>query len=222
MRQRFRIMGLAVLVAAGAAGTSACGLLPGETLEDDAKVSEKITAVRLDNSSGDITLRGEKGARDVSLKRKVEYRGDEPGTTHRVEDGVLVLKGCGDDCEVSYTVDLPAGLPVKGGTSNGDITLHAMGTADVRTSNGEVETRGMTGRSLRAETSNGSLDLSTATPQDIRAETSNGGVTVRPAKGPYRVKADTSNGDRTVKIPDEKKAPHLLDLRTSNGDITVK
>ena len=225
MRQRFRITGLVALAAAGAAVTSACGLLPGETLEDDPKVGEKVTSVRLDNDSGDVTLRGKKGGDGggkVSLHRKVEYHGDEPGTSHRVENGVLVLQGCGDQCEVDYTVDLPAGLPVEGGTSNGDITLTAMGTTEVHTSNGAVKAHGMTGKSLRARSSNGSLDLSTATPQDIRAKTSNGRLTIRPAKGPYRVKADTSNGDKKLNVPNEKKAPHLLDLRTSNGDITVK
>ncbi|MFG3255655.1 DUF4097 domain-containing protein [Streptomyces sp. NPDC048172] len=222
MRQRFRIMGFVALAAAGAVGTSACGLLPEEEMEDDTKVSEKIVSVRLDTESGDITLRGEKDAPGVSLHREIEYSGEKPGASHSVQDGVLTLKGCGEDCEVSYTVDLPAGLPVSGSTSHGDITLRAMGTTDVSTSNGDVKADGLTGRSLRAESSNGSLDLSTAVPQDIRVNSSNGDVTVHPAKGPYRVEASTSNGDKTLKVPDEKKAPHLLDLSSSNGDITVE
>ncbi|MEU5009291.1 DUF4097 family beta strand repeat-containing protein [Streptomyces sp. NPDC021749] len=241
---RRALVGAAVAVV-GVCGLGACGLLPGKTFEDDATLSKKITAVRLDTDSGGVTVRGGKGSGKngdgVSLHRSVEYHGDRPeGATHRVEDGVLVLGGCGDACSVTYTVDLPAGLPVSGETSNGAVHLSKVGAVkvttssgavaldgvtgpvDVRTSNGRITGRGLSGGHLTAETSNGAIDLTPARPQDVRAKTSNGSVTVRMPKGRYAVSAHTSNGAKHIALTDDPSARYRLDLTTSNGDITAK
>ena len=48
------------------------------------------------------------------MRREVENRGDKPqGATHRIENGVLILGGCGSRCSVNYTVEVPAGVPVR-------------------------------------------------------------------------------------------------------------
>ncbi|MFK4111750.1 hypothetical protein [Streptomyces sp. NPDC002176] len=58
------------------------------------------------------------------MRREVDYRGDKPqGTTHRIENGVLILGGCGNRCSVNYTVDVPAGVPVSGEVSTGSVRL---------------------------------------------------------------------------------------------------
>jgi len=216
-----RLTTAAAAVALGGA-LAGCGLLPTSEFEDSATVSETVRSVRLDLGDGSVTLRGRDGGTDVALLRTVEYRGARPGATHRVEDGVLVLAGCGRNCAVTYEVDLPAGLPVTGGTSNGAVTLSRVGAVDVHTSNGRIEGTDLGGGGVTVETSNGAVELATSVAQDIRVRTSNGDVTVTVPAGAYRVATYTNNGDRDVAVTDDPSAAHSLDLRTSNGDITVR
>ncbi|NDU75281.1 DUF4097 family beta strand repeat protein [Actinomadura sp. DSM 109109] len=219
---------------------SACDVaFASSTYEDDAQLKGKVTAVRLDDiGSGSVTLRG--GSSKTSLHRRVKYRKDKPeAPTYSIENGVLELRGCGSRCSVSYTVDLPAGLPVSGGTSNGSITLSKVGKVDVstdsgsvrldgatgpvkvRTDNGEVRGSGLKG-GVDAETDNGDVDLTPGTPQNVRAKTDNGEVTVTMPAGRYRVSTHTGNGDRRLGIPNDASAQYRLDLSTDNGDITTK
>ncbi|MFF4603705.1 DUF4097 domain-containing protein [Streptomyces sp. NPDC001339] len=245
MNKRACIIGAVALACIGAGGLSGCGLLPGETFTDDAKISKKITAIRIDGESGSVTVRGGKsGGPDgatASVHRSVTYRGDRPeGATHRVEGGVLVLGDCGDDCSASYTVEVPAGLPVSGETSNGAVNLTKVGavdvttssgavelddvsgTVDVHTSNGRIAGRGLSGTHITAETSNGEIDLTPATAQNVRAKTSNGGITVTVPKGDYRIATRTTNGSKDITVPDAPAGRYRLDLTTTNGSITAK
>lgn len=241
MRQRAHVIAAATASVIGATAVAACDGGPESTFEDDATVTQRITSVRLDGRSGGVTLRGEKGRAKVDLHRAVRYRDDRPkGPTHRVEDGVLVLRGCGDDCSVDYTVRLPAGLPVSGRTTSGEIRLSDVGEVSVRTTsgsisldgvagpakahttNGEVKGRGLRGGRVQAETSNGTIDLVPATAMDVRAKTSNGGIVLAVPPGRYRVSAKTDNGDREIGVANDPSGDHTLDLTTGNGEITVK
>lgn len=241
MRTHLRLL-LGAFAAAGlGAGTlTACGLVPGETFEDETGISEKVTSVRLDDPTGGVELRSRQTVTDVTVHRRIEVDGDKPKATHRVEDGVLVLRGCGPDCEVNYTVDLPPRVSVSGRSSSGGVTLSGVGAVDVRTSsgavalddvdgpvdvrteNGRINGRGLKGERVRAQTSNGAIDLSLATPQDVRARASNGAISLTVPDGRYRVSAETSNGSRRIGVRDDPSGDHTLDLSTGNGRITVK
>ncbi|MGW3492890.1 DUF4097 family beta strand repeat-containing protein [Streptomyces sp. NPDC001020] len=234
---------LAIVVAAGTAvgGLAACDPLHQETFQDDSTLSGKITSVRLDIGSGGATVNGTKGNGKLSLHRTVAYEGDKPhGATYRIEDGVLVLGGCGSHCSVTYTVDVPAGIPVSGDASSGSVSVTRVGavkvTADsgqiemndvsgpveVRTSDGRITGRNIAGRRLRAETSNGAIDLALATPQDVRARTSNGNIDLTVPQADYRVSAKTSNGSKHIEVTDDPSGRYRLDLTTSNGQIAVE
>lgn len=235
---RGKVLALAV-AAVSVTALSACDVAFASTYEDDAALKGKISAVRLDDiGSGSVTLHG--GSSKASLHRRVKYRSDKPeGPTHRIENGVLTLRGCGSHCSVSYTVELPAGLPVSGGTSNGSITLSKVGKVDVstdsgsirldgatgpikvRTDNGEIRGSGLKG-GIDAETDNGDVDLTPGSPQNVRAKTDNGEVTVTMPAGRYRVSTHTGNGDRRLGIPNDPSAGYRLDVSTSNGDITTR
>lgn len=240
MGRNVQVAGVAFLVVAGLGALGACDrLAPWSKFEDDATAG-KVSSVRLDLRSGGVTLRGKPGLSKVSVHREVEYQGDRPeGATHKVEGGALVLKGCGEDCKVRYTVDVPAGVPVSGKTSSGSVSVSAVGAVDVstnsgritmdgvdgavhaRTSNGRIKGTGLRG-TVQAQTSNGEIVLAPATPQDVRAKTSNGGITVTVPGGRYQVAAKTNNGDKKVGIADDPGGAHKLDLTTSNGGITVR
>ncbi|MFI1971588.1 hypothetical protein BLA24_16650 [Streptomyces cinnamoneus] len=240
MRARTRLLTAVVTAGIAVGGLSACGMFR-EHFEDDAALTQKITSVRLASGSGAVTLRGKEGAAKVDLHRYVEYGGDRPeGTTHRVENGVLVLGGCGDDCSVAYTVDLPAGIPVTGELSSGAIKLSKAGAVTVKTASGAIDLddvdgpvdveassgaitgNGLKGGPVKARTSSGAIELTATEPQDVRAEASSGAVTLTMPDGRYRVTAHSASGGKDVAFSDDATGTHRLDLATSSGAITVK
>ncbi|MFK0259058.1 DUF4097 family beta strand repeat-containing protein [Streptomyces sp. NPDC090445] len=240
MRQLLR--GLGILAASGVAvgSLASCSIARGETYEDDSTLSGPITSVRFDNGSGGVTVNGvPDGA--PKLHRKIQFRGDRPeGATHRIENGVLILRGCGYRCSVDYTVDVPAGIPVSGEASSGAVRLARVGpvqvatssgrvemngvtgTVQVRTSNGRIKGTGIKGDRIQAETSNGRIDLAPDTPADVRAQTSNGDVTLTVPRAGYRVAVDSGHGDRTIDVPNDPNGTYELRVRTGNGDITIR
>lgn len=240
MRQRLRCFG--VLAAAGIAvtGLTSCGLSE-KTSEDSSTLSGKITSVRWKLGSGAVTVHGEDGGGKLTLRRTVRYEGSEPkDATHTVKDGVLILGDCGNHCSVDYTVEVPAGVPVTGQSSDGAIDLSrvgavkvatssgrvtvngASGAVEMRTSNGKISGRRLSGDRVRAHTSNGAIDLTASTPQNVRARTSNGAIDLTTPKASYQVTARTSNGKKDIDVTDEPSGTHRLDLRTDNGSITVR
>jgi DUF4097 and DUF4098 domain-containing protein YvlB len=241
MRRHLRLLTTVVAAGIGMSAPSACGLLPGETFEDDTTLSQKIKSVRLESRSGGVRLQGKETVTKVSVHRTIQFDGDRPKkATHRVENGVLVLGGCGKDCSVTYTVDLPPRIPVSGSSKDGGVSLSGVGKVDVttasgavdlngvegpvdvRTTNGRINGRALKGDRITAETSNGAIDLAPATPQDVRARTSNGAISVTAPAGTYNVSAKTSNGHKKIGVRDDPSGDHDLDLTTSNGSITVK
>lgn len=238
MTMRLRSLWAVLAGGLAAAGLSACG--PGETFEDDASLQEKVTSVRLDTGSGSVTLRGRKNLDEISVHREITYHGDKPGgSTHRVDEGRLTLEGCGDDCKVDYTVEVPAGVAVDGETSKGDISLSDVGPVDLktgsgdvtlegiagevkaRTSNGNINGKGLQGSRIDAETSNGEIDLTPGKAQDIRAKTSNGELTLNLPDSSYRILVNTGNGDKDIGIRNNPNGDHRIELTSGNGDISV-
>ncbi len=234
------LTGLA-LTALAAGGLSACSAVGQKTFKDDARVPRNVTSIRLDNGNGEVRVEASAGASTVSVHRRVHYRGDKPsGTSFHVEDGVLTLSGCGEDCNVDYAVKVPAGLPVAGGTSNGDLALTGVGAVDVhtsngdialtdatgpvklRTSNGDVDVEDVKGGGIDTRTSNGEVTIRTVTPQNIKARTTSGGLTVTVPRARYRISAENSDGDKNVAFGNDPSGTYLLDLSTTSGDLTVK
>ncbi|MGV9269727.1 DUF4097 family beta strand repeat-containing protein [Kitasatospora sp. NPDC003701] len=238
MRQRHRTVGALVIAGIGVGVLGACA--PGEHFTDDSVRSERITAVRLDSSAGSVVVRGTEGATRVSVHRSVDYEADRPGETARVEGGVLVLGGCGRGCSVSYTVEVPAGLPIDGRTTDGSVRLSRVGAVnvstesgsvtlddvagptEVRTTDGSISGRGLNGDRIRAQTGNGRIELSPAEAQDVTAKTSNGAITLTVPPASYRVSASTDNGRKDIGVAADADGRFRLDLSTSNGAITVR
>ncbi|MFF7753202.1 DUF4097 domain-containing protein [Streptomyces sp. NPDC007971] len=225
-----------------AGGLSACSTLDQKkTFEDDAKMPQKFSSIRLDSGNGGVKVEASAGISTTSVHRKVNYRGDKPsGTSFSVENGVLTLSGCGKNCGVDYVVKVPAGLAVTGGTSNGSVTLTDVGMVDVhtsngeiavnkttgpvklRTSNGDVNVKDAQGGDIDTQTSNGEVTIQTATPQNIRARTTSGSLTVTAPPANYQISANDSHGDKKVAFKNDPSGKYRLDLSTTNGDLTVE
>lgn len=228
----------AALVAGGLSGCFVFG--PPNQVRDETTLSEEIRTIEIVDSSGSVTVRGIEGATETTVERVVSYRGErEFEETHEVRDDTLELHGCGRRCSVDYTVEVPAGVDVRGSTSNGAIDLRAVGEVDVSTSNGRIELEdvagsvaaetsngriegsGLDGDGVRAATSNGAIELELGVPQDVEASTSNGSIDLTVPADSYSVSTETSNGRTDIGIADDPDGRFTLDLRTSNGSITV-
>ncbi|MFF7127364.1 MULTISPECIES: DUF4097 family beta strand repeat-containing protein [unclassified Streptomyces] len=238
--QRY-VLAATALAALTVGGLSACSALDQKTFEDDAKVPQKITSIRLDSGNGGVKVDASADISTISVHRKVNYRGDKPsGTSFSVDNGVLVLSGCGKNCGVNYVVKVPAGLPVTGSASNGSLTLSAVGMVDVhtssgeiavnnatgpvklRTSNGDIDVTDVKGGDIDTQTSNGEVTIHTATPQNIRARTTNGSLTVTAPPAKYQISASDAHGDKKVAFKNDPSGKYRLDLSTTNGDLTVE
>ncbi|OIV35506.1 hypothetical protein BIV57_21150 [Mangrovactinospora gilvigrisea] len=229
MRQKLRaVIGLAALgVAAG--GLVACDPLPvKQSFRDSSTFGAKVGSVRLANGAGDVTLTGTAAAGSaISVHRTVRYDrgGDKPsGATARVEGGVLVLDGCGAgtrDCSVDYTVAVPAGTPVNGAVTSGDVRLSGVGAVSLAATSGDVTLDGVTG-ATRVEATSGDVRVTAAAAHDLRVATTSGDVRVRVPSTPYRLAVTTGSGDRRIAVPNASASPHHLAVKTTSGDITVQ
>lgn len=236
-----RLLASVAVAAVALAALSGCVLWPQSVKTDDTEFTEEITSVSIAGDSGSVTITGERGLEGATVHRDIRFLGTlSTHDSHRVEDGTLVLEDCGRNCSVSYTVTVPAGVPVRGSTSNGSITLENLGSVDVRTSNGAVlltdidgtirarssngriSGSGLGGDRIDVETSNGAIDLTLRTPQDVTASTSNGRITLTVPDGSYAVSAEAGNGSEDIDIATDPRGDHRLDLRTSNGSIEVR
>lgn len=219
-----------------------CGIIgPTMRTEGAATVDSPITEVRVDSSSGSVTVSGDDDERGAALEWTVITRANRTiGPTYSVDGTTLVLSGCGRWCSVDYTVRVPEGVDVSGSTSNGALELSDVGDVDLRTTNGRISLDGVSGRvqatstngriegegfvgtGVEVRTSNGSVELEIASAQDVSASSSNGSIDVRVPDGSYRVETETSNGREEVQVPNSDDGRFLIDLRTSNGSITVR
>lgn len=238
---------IATVTAAGAGmlglglGLTACDMYD-KTASDTSTVRGAVTSVVLDNEAGSVTIRGDAGAKSTTVHREIHYQGTKPSNaSYRFAgDGRLTLRGCGSQCAVGYTVDVPTGVAVSGENTAGSVHLSDVGTVDVettsgsvrlervrgtvtvRTSNGRVSGTGLAASRIDARTANGAIDLAATTAADVRARSTNGAITLTvPDKG-YRLFTTTANGDRRIGVRTDPQAAHRLDLTTSNGSITVK
>jgi hypothetical protein len=236
-------LAIAVGVGITALLLSGCGLLePPKTMSDEASVDATVTEIEIDDTDGGVTVRGVDGATGITLERTIRYRGERTfEETHSVDGDTLVLGGCGRNCSVKYTLEVPAELDVRGHTENGEIDLTLVDDVDVETSNGRITLDGVTGTvtaatsngriegtglegdgGIEVSTSNGAIELEVDVAQDVEARTSNGSIDLTVPDGSYRIDAETSNGRENIAVSNDPSGEHTLDLSTSNGSITVE
>ncbi|QUQ67578.1 DUF4097 family beta strand repeat-containing protein [Kutzneria sp. CA-103260] len=241
-----RNWGIGVLVVAAACAVGGCGnlatLLPPQSVSDTKALDQSITSIKLDTHAGDVSVQGQAGLTKTTVVRTIKYTTGPAPTqdTYHVDGGVLTLSGdCGSNCSIDYQVTAPAGLPISGQATAGDITLAKVGAVDVGATSGDVELTDVTGTvkakttngnvtgsglksgTVQANTTSGSVNLTLAEAADVSAHTTNGQIRLAVPGDSYRVSTDTHNGDRKIRVADDPAGKHSLDLTTDNGDIRV-
>ncbi|GAA1338262.1 DUF4097 family beta strand repeat-containing protein [Saccharothrix algeriensis] len=213
-----RIALAAVVVVAAAGALSSCVRLVQHRFEDRHEVTGAVVAVRIQNGSGDVTLRSRDGGGGaVEVRRTVHHtRDDRPdGVTHRLEGDTLVLDGCGDRCSVDYHVTVPSeDVKVVGHNDSGDVTVERVAAVEVSIGSGDAVVREI-GGAVRLE--NGSGDV---TASDVGGEFTgrigSGNARLTRMSGPVLV--DDSSGDIEV----EMAAAQRVHAESGSGNVTVR
>ncbi len=119
--------------------------------------------------------------------------------------------------QVDFTVQIPAGVRVRAGSGNGDVTIAGAGAEVVAaTGNGRVEVAGSTGK-VNASTGNGGVTVRDARGP-VEVSTGSGDVRVITSTGP--VSANSGNGDIDVTIGKVDRAPEM-NFSTGNGQVRL-
>jgi beta-lactamase regulating signal transducer with metallopeptidase domain len=192
-------------------------LAPGQTLQ----VRGVNGAVRARPASGDVAeVRAVKRAgrrgdpEDVQI-RAVEHGGgvvicalypSRDGRPSECRPEGSAVNTQGNDTEVEFTVSVPAGVRLAGGTVNGAVSAESLrGDVDVHTVNGEV--RISTSGTAAARTVNGAIQAamgSASWPGELEFQTVNGAITVTlPANASGEVRVKTLNGSISSDFPME-------------------
>lgn len=177
--------------------------------------------------NGHITATRSAGA-DVQIIATLRMVNDErlretTISANRDGSGVLVIAAMPPGGEwkssegCSFDVTLPDANGVNLKSSNGKIETSGLsGAAEAESSNGSLVISSHNGP-IHAETSNGHIDITAATGS-VNCSTSNGAVKVS-LKGPGPVRIDTNNGAITLQVG--KAFAGSINIKTSNGSIST-
>lgn len=122
----------------------------------------------------------------------------------------------GGRVRVDFTVRVPAGLQLRAGSGNGDVSVTGGIEVIARSGNGQVDVASGA-RQVRASSGNGRVTVQGATGP-VDASTGNGDVRVTTSLGP--VEASSGNGDIDVDMASLKGSPDMR-FSTGNGRITL-
>lgn len=201
--------------------------------------SASVSAVRKSKKSdpASVEIRVEQEADQVTICAVWPNQQDGDGCHGRSND--RNKHSDNNDVDVTFTVNVPAGVKFEGQTVNGSVNATGLAAdAEVTSVNGNVSlaTRG-TGS---AETVNGDVVLrlgASSWTGDLEARTINGSVTVEmPTPANLEVRANTMNGEISSEFPltlQGKMSPRSmrgtignggprLELSTVNGAIELK
>jgi hypothetical protein len=216
-----RVLGALALGAVAAFTVAGCtGLgVQTSTVHDGMPITEPVTAIRLDMPVGEVRIRVEPGA-PTSFRRDLTYHVKNPGQTHKLENGTLVLAGCGGDCGVNYEVVVGSDLPILGHLGTGKVTVDGASKVDLNHEVGDTTVLRV-GGPVQVTTATGNVEVGLAKPESVHADIQVGEVTVTVPQAGYRLTQHVKTGDKSD-FPSDPASPHSLDLSTGVGKITVR
>jgi hypothetical protein len=227
-----RRAGVLALIAATATTLSGCAGVLGAKMTYDDSEKAKITDIVLAGGSGDVKITT--AAVDQTTIRRVIRRTTDPGESYKLSGSVLSLDtSCGFNCSVSYEIQTPPGVKVRGNLDSGNIQLAGVADTNVHVSSGDVLVTDATGP-VKVDATSGDIEVlrshgtvsAVATSGDIRAIDPEGAVNVRATSGdvevhltaPNSVTADVTSGDITISVPE---GSYNVINRRHSGDTAI-
>jgi hypothetical protein len=205
-------------------GVSGCSYLTDHHVENDATITQKVQALRIDNPAGQVVIHAGDTGGGVVVHRDIDYHTDQPPTPGQtVTGGVLELTSGCDSCGIAYDVTVPASVAVTVVDQAGEVTVNGIaGAIDVTASAGHVEGDDLRAPNVRVEASAGAVNLTfAAPPDDVTVHSKAGEVTVAVPNGAYAVDASSKAGARTVDVPDDPAATHHVKVSSDAGAVSV-
>jgi DUF4097 and DUF4098 domain-containing protein YvlB len=228
-----RRTGVLALIAVTATTLSGCAGVLGAKMTYDDTEKAKITDIVLSGGSGDVKITT--AAVDQTTIRRIIRRTTNPGESYQLSGSILSLDtSCGFNCSVSYEVQTPPGVKVRGSLDSGDIQLAGVSDADVQVSSGDVMVSDATGP-VKVRTTSGDIQVlrphgtvsMVATSGDIRAVDVAGPISVHATSGdaeihlatPTSVTADVTSGDINISVPPG--AYHVINRSPDDDDFSL-
>jgi hypothetical protein len=211
-----RRAGAVTLIAASAAALAGCGGGIGARLTYDDIEKVKVSEIVLTGGAGDVTVTTA-AITDTRIKRIVRTDGSaDPQSSYQLAGTVLSLDtSCGPRCQVSYEIQAPTGVGVRGKLVSGDLTLTDIATADVVVGSGDVGIDRASG-AVTIRSGSGSI-LANDLSGEVTLVTGSGDVQARGLSGGKAVRAQTGSGDVTVALT----AAASVTARAGSGDIEL-
>lgn len=193
-------------------------------------VTDRVRRIVVHADAGDVTVRaGLTG--DVVVQRRDAWLLDRPTVSERFGRGTLALTArCGRlrailRCRSDLVVDAPPDVDVVVRTSAGDVDLRGLtGRADVATGSGDIRTERTEPITMHARTSAGDVDLDLfGQPARTVVHSDAGDVRVTVPYGPYHVDASTHGGAVRVEgVIRDDLAPQAIAAATDAGNVLVR
>jgi hypothetical protein len=227
-----RVTRLILVAAVTAPVLAGCGGVGARlTFTDTEKV--KVSEIVLTGGSGDVMVRTAE-INEVRISRVI-HRNSDPGKTYAIKGSVLTVDtDCGSNCSVTYDIEAPAGVAVRGELRSADIGLTGVGKTDVTVASGNIMVTKATG-DVRAKATSGDIDVvdSTGTATvlstsgDVRALNITGAVEARTTSGDVDVKlatvssviAHATSGNVNVIVP--AGSYKINTVRSGSGDTNI-
>ncbi|HEY0002997.1 MAG TPA: DUF4097 family beta strand repeat-containing protein [Actinoplanes sp.] len=227
-----RRAGVLALIAATTATLTGCAGVVGARMTYQDTEKTKITEIRITGGSGDVLVTT--GAATETTIKRIVRRSTNPGESYRLDGTKLLLDtSCGNNCQVSYEIQAPAGVAVGGELRSGDVQLTGVGTTDLKVTSGDVTVRDATGP-VQLRATSGDIRVLDAkstvkvqsTSGDIQALNAGGAVDLKVTSGditanlavPASVTARTTSGDVNVTVP---AGAYQVTEESSSGDSTM-
>ena len=213
-----RRAGAVILIAATAAALAGCGEGIGARLTFDDIEKVKVSEIVLTGGGGDVTVTTAAAtAAETRIKRIVRTDGSaDPQASYQLRGTVLTLDtSCGHRCQVSYEIQAPPGVSVRGKLGSGTLALSDIAGADVTVGSGNAAIDRASGTvSLKS----GSGDI---TANDLHGQTTlvtgSGNVEAHGLSGGAAVRTQTGSGDVRVELTE----PASVTARAGSGDIEL-
>ncbi|MBB5940089.1 DUF4097 family beta strand repeat-containing protein [Streptomyces zagrosensis] len=230
-RSCFATVAAAVLSGALLTGCEGGAASNQETDTRSFTVSDKVTALSIEASGGDMEVTGDSGT-TVRVTETITYTGDRPKTGRQVSDGRLSLSAgpdCGpiddSDCDMTYQVKVPSTLlSVRLVERGGSIKLKNLaGAVEAHTTGGSLRADKLAGKSLVAKVSGGEMTGNfTKAPGKVDVDTNGGNVSVIvPSTASYAVDAKSAGGKSKVSVTTDPGSARTIKLRAVGGNVSL-
>jgi hypothetical protein len=207
--------------------------------------TEPVRRVEVDLRAGAVSFAAGDGP--VRVHRTIRWALNRPTTSERVEEGVLRVEADWQGLrlpggEVSYRVEVPAGVDVRAWTGAGAVAAAGLrGDVDIRTQAGridlvdlgghvraatqagQVQGTGLAARQVEAQSNAGAVSLAFEAPPDrVEARTNAGSVDLVVPDQRYAVEAGSAAGRTVVELVGDPTAPRRLVARSNAGRVRVR